>query len=89
LVGRVAAITGLGSLVDHGADTRLVGGIDDDALFVEYPNLLDAFLLSYGIDDLVNAFPAVEQHIGLGAALDHLTQLIGVMFDLQDIGSLI
>ena len=73
----MAAVAGLGRLVEDVVHFRCIGGVADPALLVKDAHLDHAGLVGHGLNGVVEAFAIVAQHVVGGAALDHIADPLG------------
>ena len=73
----MAAVAGLGGLVEDVADFGGVGGVADSALAIEDAHLGDAGLFGDGLNGVVKSLAIVVQHVVRGAASDHVADPFG------------
>ena len=73
----VAAVAGLGRLVENVADFGWIGGVADPPLLVKDAHLDHAGLVRHGLNRVVEPFAIVAQHVVRGAALDYIADPLG------------
>ena len=73
----VAAVAGLGRLVENVADFLGIGGVADPPLLVKDAHLDHAGLVGHGLNGVVESLAIVAQHVVGGAALDHVADPLG------------